>query len=213
MKTRPVTDDDGRLGGGLEQLNGGIELLLRRRNVQRRDSALWRLRFGFARVNGLNLIREGEVRNVAFEQGMFNGQAHELGVFTAGFHTVVKLRHRLERSYQIHLLKIAGAHHLCGYLACQRKNRRAINLGVPKSGEHVGAARPGDRKTGRRFARKFSICRGRERGCPFVANSNVLQLALFLKAAERICEAQVRVADHTEYLVHAPINHRFGHQV
>jgi hypothetical protein len=46
-----------------------------------------------------------------------------------------------------------------------------------------------------------------------VADADVRQLAGLLLAAQGVGEPEVRVPDHPEHVLDAPVDHRLGHQV
>ena len=62
-------------------------------------------------------------------------------------------------------------------------------------------------------AGELAVGGGGERGGALVADADVGEPPGLLLAAQRVGEAEVRVADHPEDVLDAPVDHRLGHQV
>ena len=210
---RAVADDEHRPARGAHELKRVVDLLLRGRDVERREPpgrAARRLVRGGDR---LHVVGEDEVRDVALEDGVLAGEVHQLRVPGAGLHGLTPGRDRRERRGEVDLLEGPRAEHLRLDLAGQRQQRRAVDLRVVQAGEQVRRARARDRQAGGGAAGELRVGRGGEGGRALVADADVPQGAGLLLAADRVGEAEVRMADHPEDRVDAPGDHRLGHRV
>ena len=69
---------------------------------------------------------------------------------------------RIEGTVERNLLERAGSENLCVHLAGQSQDRRAIDVGVPETGDEVGRARAGDGETRCGSSCQLSVRRCRE---------------------------------------------------
>ena len=197
-----------------EQLQGALERFLGRRDLERRDPALGAAgRQPLGRRQGLDLVGEDQVGDVAPQQRVLAGEIHQLDGLGVVEHGLAEGGDRPERPGQVDLLERARAEHLGVHLAGERQDRRSVDLRVPQAREQVGGARTGDREACRRPSGELAVGRRGERGRALVADADVGEPAGLLLAAQRVGEPEVGVADHPEHVLHPPVHHRLRHQV
>jgi len=213
LKARAVADDDDRPACRASGGERRVQRLGRRRDRRGCDPALGPAGLLVGRRQGLHLVGEDEVRRAGREQRVLAGERHELGVVGGAQHRLAPGRDRAERAGQVDLLEGAGAEHLRVDLPGQGEYRGAIDLRVPQAGEEVRGAGPGDGQAGGGAARELAIGGGGERRGALVADADELQLPVLLAAAQRVGEAEVRVADHSEHVLDAPVDHGARHDV
>jgi len=165
------------------------------------------------RRQDLDLVGEDQVGHVAFQKGVLDGQGHQLGVLAGVQHRLTEGGHALEGGGEIDFLKRARSEHLRVDLTGEGEHRRAVDLGVPQPGEQIRGARPGDGQACRGTAGELAVGRGGEGRGALVADADVGQAPGLFLPPEGVRQAEVRVADHSEDVLHPPVHHRLGHDV
>ena len=103
-----------------------------------------------------------------------------------------------EHRGQVEVLERASAEHLRRHLPGDRDHRRLVELRVVQAGQQVRRSRPGDREAGCRPTGELAVGTRRERRRALVPDPDEAELAPLLGPAQRVGEAEVRVADHAE---------------
>jgi hypothetical protein len=148
-----IADDDARPLGLFQHLDSQVEVAGRRADAWVGQPAVHGLRLGAG--NGrhpLYLVGKDEVADVPLDDGVFEGQGHQLGGVLRPQHRLAPGAHRFKGFGQRHFLESARPQDLGVDLAGQRQDGHAVHLGVPQAGQQVGRARTGDAEAGRRPA-------------------------------------------------------------
>ena len=209
-----VPDDDDRPFGVLQALQRVGQAVDRRQHATVAEPAVRRSGLCLL-IDGqrLHLVREDQVRHVALDDRGLARQIHQLDRIRVTQNSLAESRHRRIGAGQVDLLERTGPKHLGVHLPGQRQNRRAVDLGVPKPGQHIGRTRSRDAHTGRWPSRQLGVT-GRGKGRrPFMTNANVLQPAILLLQAQGVAQAEIGMPDHAEHMGHTPIDHGLGHHV
>ena len=156
-------------------------------------------------VELLHLVREDQVGDVAVDDRVLHRERRELARVRRREHGLAPLGDRRERLAQRDLLEGAWSEDLGLHLSGQREDRRAVDLRVPQTGQQVRRTRPRDREASGRATRELRVAARGERPGALVADADVAEPPIDLRAPERISHAEVRVADHAEHGVDAPL--------
>ena len=209
-----MAHDDQWSGRAPEQREGGLHGLLWRRDRARGEPPLGTARLATGRCREcLNLVREHQVRDAAMQDGALACQVHQLGEATRVEDRLTPLRDLAEGGLKVDFLESARPQHLRVDLPRERQHRRTVHVRIPEPGQQICRAGACDAQAGRGAAGELAVGRRGEGRGPFVANPDVAQGAPLLLNAQRVGQAQVRVAHHPEDPAHSPVGHGLGHHV
>ena len=127
--------------------------------------------------DGLDVVREDQVRHVLLDDRRLAGERRELGMIGAGEHGLRERGDRREGRGEVNVLKGTGAEDLGLHLPGECQDRCPIDLGVPEPGQEVGGTGAGDGQAGGGLAGQLAVGRAGEGGRTLVANAVIAHLA------------------------------------